>query len=618
MTPVVPRPYARRLADRMRTIQTARWVTIAALTLITVQIVVRTVFVSRSWFLVDDFVFLSDIARNIDDFDWFTRIHQGHFMPLSFALVKIGSFFGPWSWAAAATQILVLQALASIGCWLMLRTLFGSRPVILVGLGFYLFSPLTMPTVMWWAVAINQLPHQIACFGAIAAHVAFLRSRRWGPALAATAFLLLGYCAYTKTLLLPVVLVVLTVACFATGSLPRRTWNALRDYWRAWALYGVLTVAFVIVYLRSAPATVPQSRTSMFDLAETSVLESFGSTLAGGPWSWTPFGAGPISYGRAPEIGVVIAWIFIAAFLIWSWARSERTLRMLWVPAVYVGASIVLVYVGRAFYLVLLGSGQVGRQVQYFSDAAPVVAMTIVAMAAPILGATEPVRRRTAGLLDIRLPRRVGPVLIGTLVVGFLVSSLVTSIHYARPWTSNYLERNFTTTAHHTILTENPLLADTVVPSQVLSAWSGDQALITSFFAPMGDSVRVTDAGNDLRAFDVSGKTVAVDVDAGDRADAEPWRSCPIRVADEPRTIPITPVLDYSFWMAIDYTSDLDGRLPLVIGTKRRYVPIEAGSHTLLIATTGAYSQIRIRPLVGQKLCVAAVRVGQLVTEGAS
>ncbi len=618
MTPAGASPAVTRPRGRIRGLPVTRVVTIAAVLMILVQLTIRTVLVSRSWFLVDDFVFLSDIARHVDDFSWYTRIHQGHFMPLSFGLVKIGSLFGPWSWAAAATQIVILQALANVACWLMLRTLFGNRPAILVGLGFFLFSPLTIPSVMWWAVAINQLPHQIACFGAVAMHVRFLRSRRWVPALGATAFLALGYGTYTKTLLLPVVLVIVTVAYWATGSLPRRTWNALRDYRRAWVSYGVLTAAFVVVYLRAAPATAARPRTSLAELAETSVLESFGSAVVGGPWRWTPFGAGPISYGAAPELGVVLAWIVIAGFVVWAWARSERTLRVLWAPAFYVAASIVLVFVGRAFYLVLLGSAQVGRQVQYFSDVAPVVALSLVCMIAPIVGAPDPVRPRAVDLIDLRLRRRVAPVLLGALVTGLVTSSVVTSVRYAQPWTSNYLERNFTTSARETIEREDPLLADAAVPPEALSALSGERALIRNYFAPLGDAVRVTRAGNDLRVLAVDGSTVPAEVDATDRADIDPARPCPIRIAGRERTIPLTPVLRFPFWMAIDYTSDVEAELPLRIGTQTRQVPVEAGSHTLFVATRNAYASIALRPLAGQVVCVSAVRVGPLVAEESS
>lgn len=602
-----------RAARRLRHVPTARAVTIAAVALIVVQLTIRTIFVSRSWFLVDDFLFLSDIARGIDDFGWYTRIHQGHFMPISFVLVKIGSLFGPWSWAAAATEIIALQALASVACWLMLRVVFGNRPAILLGLGFYLFSPLTMPTIMWWAVAINQLPHQIACFGAIAAHVVFLRTRRWRPALVATAFLVLGYGTYTKTLLLPVVLVVVTMSYFASGPLPRRTWDSLRLYWRAWVLYGVLTVAFVIVYVRSAPATIPGRRTSLAELGETSVLETFGSTVVGGPWRWSLFGGGPISYSAAPQLGIVLAWFLIVGLVVWAWARNERVLRLLWVPALYLAASIALVFVGRAYVLSILGSGQVGRHVQYLSDASPVLTLTLVGLIVPIVGATEAATRRSPGHIDVRLDRRLVRGLLVALGVALLAGSVVTSARYAQPWSRQFNERAFTVAAERTIRAHDPLLADVNVPPEALSPLFGERALIRSYFAPMGDAVRTSRAGNDLEVLDASGSAVPADVDATDRSGADQSRRCPIRVEGRARTIRIVPVLDIPLWMAVDYRADSSGVVSITLGAERRHVPVEAGAHTLFVATDSAYATVTVRPLVDQRICISSIRVGPVV-----
>ena len=590
-------------------ISTGRKVTIAALTLIAIQVVVRGWFIGHSWFLVDDFLFLSDIARGHDDFAWYTRIHQGHFMPLSFALVKVVASIGAFNWTAAAIEIIVMQLIASVACWIMLRTLFGARPAVLLGLGFYLFSPLTMPSIMWWAVAINQLPHQIACFGAIAAHVMFCRSRRWAPALAATGFLLIGYASYTKTLLLPVVLVMLTLSYFSSGHAPRRTWDALRNYRRAWGMYAALTAAFVVVYVRSTPETVSGKRSTLFGLSQTSVLESFGTSAVGGPWRWSLFGRGPISYAAAPEIGIVVAWLLIVAFVVWAWARSDRTLRVLWIPAFYIGASILLVYAGRAYVLNLIGSPQVGRHMQYISDAAPVLAVTIVCMIVPIVGAVEPVERRAQGFITLRLPRAVITVALAALLVG----SLVSSIRYAQPWSKDFAEKKFTTSAREAIRRDHPTLADVAVPNDVLSVLFGSNTLIKNYFAPMGNDVKVTRTGTDLTMLDAAGRVVPADVDADTRTSADPAGSCPIKVQGRERTIAFTPVVDYPFWMAIEYTSNLDATIPLEYGIYRKEVPIENGKHTLFLSTTGAYDSVTLRPLVGQEICVDNIKVGQLV-----
>jgi hypothetical protein len=413
--------------------------------------------------------------------------------------------------------------------------------------------------------------------------------------------------------------VLLTVSCFVTGSLPRRTWDALRRYWRAWVLYGVLTVAFVIVYVRSAPATIPARRTSLGELGETAVLESLGSTMVGGPWRWSLFGGGPISYAAAPQVGIVLAWILLAGFVVWAWARSERALRMLWAPAFYVAASIVLVYVGRAYVLSILGSGQVGRHVQYLSDAAPVLVLALVGMIVPIVGAADPLRRRPRALIDARRPFRTAPGLfVAALVVALLASSVVTSVRYASPWSQPFDQRTFTAGAERTIRAGSPLLADVNVPPEAQSPLFGDRSLIRNYLAPLGSALRVTRTGNDLMVLDASGAAIPADVDASDRSGATTARSCPIRVEGRTRTIRLVPVLDATFWMAIDYRSDTTGVLPLTIGATRREVPIEAGRHTLFVRTSNAYATVQIRPLVGQELCVSAVRVGQIVPRTAS
>jgi hypothetical protein len=131
----------RRVASRLTP---SGRVTTAALSLIAVQMLFHGWITSGSWFEWDDYIFLADVARGDADTTWLFHSHFGLFMPVSFLLVKIVGGVG-LSWAAVATQILVLQLLASLACWWMLRTVFGNRLRILVPLAFYLFSPMVPP-----------------------------------------------------------------------------------------------------------------------------------------------------------------------------------------------------------------------------------------------------------------------------------------------------------------------------------------------------------------------------------------------------------------------------------------------------------------------------------------
>lgn len=581
---------------------------VIAVLLITLQLALRSWWVGHSWFFVDDYLFLSDIARGRDDAAWYFRIHQGHFMPLSFVLVKLVGSFGAFNWTLATVQIITLQLIASGSCFWMLRTVFGPRLMILLPFAFYLFSPLTMPSVMWWAVAINQLPHHIAVFGAIALHIQYLRSRKWRYVFGASAFLAIGFMAYTKTLLLPGVLVLLTVIYFARGSLPRRSAEAFIRYWHAWACYSAVTAVWLVIYSNSRPPSDSTSFWQFITLTGSSILESFATALVGGPWRWLLFGD-PISYSAAPTAGVVLAWLFIVSALSFTWTQNQRALRALWLVAFYIAASVISIAIGRGFVLGLIGGAQVGRHMQYLSDSAPIVALTIGLLSMPILGASEYLTRRSSPLL-VWKPSGLVIGLIASLII---LGSLYSSQQFAKPWNSNFPSRAFTTASIAEIRASDPIFAEAPVPEAVFSPVFAPRNLIGNYFAPLGDTVRTTTVGNDLKLLDVNGRIVDAELDGPVRTSRA--GDCPYEVAKFPRTIPITPVVDFPFWVAIDYSSNISGSIPFDVGIFRKNMPIEAGTHTLFFPTVGAYDAVRLRPLVGQRICIKSVKVGQLLPE---
>lgn len=611
MTPPAAPSFLAATIARARRVPAGRWVTIAALLLIAAQVAWRAIYVSQSWFLVDDFYFLSDIATGQADAAWYFRVHQGHFMPLSFVLVKLASMFGAFPWTAAAIEICVMQALAGLACWWMLRTLFGNRPQILVPLTLYLFSPITMPALTWWAVAINQLPNQIAVFSAVAAHVMHARSKRWAHALLAAAFLVLGFASYTKTALLPVMLAILSVGYFAQGNLGRRVVTVVREQWRAWVLYLATSLGFVTIYLAKRPPSGALSG-SFIELMSTTVLSSFGSALVGGPWTWSPFGAGPIMYGTPPELGVVLAWLLIVATTFFLWATRTHTLRALWMPLVYLAASIAFVYLGRSFVLGLIGGVRVGQSIQYVADSMPFVVLALALMMMTLQGAVEPSEPRRRTLLTVRPPRT----LVAVVAAAVMVGSVVSTARMAKIWNSDYPERAFVENASAQIARDKPLLADVPVPDRIVDPLAAPRNLLSTHLAPLGSDLRTTSIGTDLSTLTVEGDVVPAMVDGDPRTSRDESGSCPYPVEDTETLIRFPGVINFPLWMAVTYRSDTNGNIPLTIGLKSpRIVPIERGQHTLFIATTGSYDRIYLRPLVGQRICVSAIRIGQLVPE---
>lgn len=601
--------------------------------MILVQTVVRAVWTSQSWFLVDDFLFMSDIARNLDDTQWYLRLHNGHFMPLSFGLVKLVTVIaGPYPWAAVAVQMIVLQLLAALTCWWMLRTLFGNRPAILGGLAFYLFSPLTMTSVMWWAVAINQMPHQIAFFGLLAAHVQYCRTRSWKWLALAGLFLTIGYLSYAKTPLLVMTIIMVTFIWFSFGPPWERFWITVRRYFRAWVVYGVLSVAWLAVYLSRTPPADDQKPRGFIELVQALVLKTLVPSITGGPWKWVEFVNGPINYGNPPLVLVVTAALVVAGVVAWAGATRDRSLRILWVVLAYVFASAVLIFSGRSFVLSVLGGEQVGRYLQYISDIIPLICVAIVAMFVPVVGSLDPVTRRTEPIARLHLPR---PVLAGGALL-LLVSAIWTSQAYTTSW-KDYGERTLTQRASAEIQSESPLFADVGVPLALLSPLFGDNSSIKNYFAPLGDAVRTTTQGNDLKVLDGDGRIAPAGVrdpaSPGLDADPVPQGEC-LDVSTIGRWYSVVPQPSYGLWLAIDYRAttgnpvgtpaqtewspDRVGTMTAEIGARSVELPALRGRHRALVAAPITNPTIHLAASDDLDLCVTSVRYGLVAAQVSS
>lgn len=586
-------------------------VTSAALAIIVVQLVVRGVMVSRSWFLLDDHIFMADIARGQDDLDWYLRLHQGHFMPLSFLLVKlVVSVSEPYSWWPVAVEIVALQALASLACWWMLRTVFGAGRTAVVALAVYASTALTMPALLWWAVAINQYPHQIAFFGAVAAHVLYARTRRRRWVAVAGLFLLVGYLSYAKTGLIVVTLALLTLIWLVRGTPWDRFWSAVRQFRAAWLVYGALSVAWLGIYLTRPQVGLGGRPSQFLTLVQAQVFESTIPTILGGPVQWTPFGQGPVQFAAPPLPLVVTCTVVVAVALLHAWGTRRRALLVLWPVGVYLLASAVLVYEGRAFAIGLLGGGSVGIQVQYLSDAAPVLLLAGAALFRPVSDAADPPVVRDPPLTRIAPPRWA----LAGLVCAVVGLGLLSSTTYAQGYV-DFPERRTTGQAVETLRAGDDLrLTDTLVPPSMATPLFGERSLAANYFALLREHFDVYSAGVDLRTLDEAGRLRAADVAPVEGALPEPaLRRC-LLVGPSGRTFDIAPPAALGLWVAVDYRSQDSGTLSVGgIGVTRLGLDAPAGRHRLLAAAPAPRQSITVSASEGTDLCVTRIRYGRVV-----
>jgi hypothetical protein len=625
----------RRVASRLTP---SGRVTTAALSLIAVQMLFHGWITSGSWFEWDDYIFLADVARGDADTTWLFHSHFGLFMPVSFLLVKIVGGVG-LSWAAVATQILVLQLLASLACWWMLRTVFGNRLRILVPLAFYLFSPMAVPTGVWWSVAINQYPHHIAIFGAIACHVRYARTSRLRHAAAATAFLLLGVGSYVKSPLIVVVLVGISVCWFTSDGLGdrlRMLWRA----WPAWILYGGTVGVYVVVWASRQTGALPRQSCELKGVFSHSILESVGTGATGGPLTWRLWTGGvdpfldasscaPLAYrgDRSFLIGgppqsllspsltvIVLSWLLIVALVLYVWARHRHAVVSLWWLVPYVLLSALLVHLGRAG---TFGSQVSAREMRYFADVPAVMSLAIGAAIMPILGAVRQRRLRSRPYLRVSVPRRAFAVLA---VLG-LVASLVSSVRYVAPWhsheTQTFPGRAFMQTVDRQLderaASDGPVvIADVPVPFRVALPTIAPYNLPSRQLAPWSDRIRAVTAGTDLSMLDDGGRILRATIPDAPRAEPGPVEACGYLVQQERESIDITPVVDTVWWARIDYLAGGDGEIEVRAGDSSHVVPVERGLHTAFVQTTGAYDAVSIRARGEISVCVDNVHVGTL------
>jgi hypothetical protein len=466
-------------------------VTAAALTLIAIQLVWMAVLLAHSYFRQDDFRYLDRALANGLNWSYLMWVDAGHLLPLGFAVAWAMARISLYNWPLTSLFILALMAATCLALLRMLRTVFGNRPAILIPLTVFVFSPLSLAAVTWWAVALEILPLELAIFMAVDAHVRYLRGGRFRSALAAAGWLLLGMAAMDKGVVVPLLLFALTSAFFVEGRWAVAAVRAVKRYWRAWVLYGALLAGYgVVLTIRllgsGAPAASPAAA-SLANFASTLVETTLVPGLLGGPWRWLSFGS---VMANPPVALQQLSWAVAALVVIVSCAYRRRAWRAWailfgWVLA----ADIVPVAIGR---LSAGGAGfatLAGLQARYVTDTAAVFVLCLGLAFLPVAGET--------GVSRFRLPAEA-PAATGRAIAKSAQAAIavVLAIFLAGSfWSLQSLERiSHTRAARSYIATARAAIAqaprgavivDTPTPAMIMNPY---------FFRPWGNTSYVIGA----------------------------------------------------------------------------------------------------------------------------
>ena len=364
----------------------------AGVLLIAAQLWWQAGLLGRSFFRLDDYIYLEHASTSGLTWSYLTWVDAGHLDVVGSAIVWALVRISPEDWTLATAATLVLLGCTCFAFLRMLRTLFGDRPGILLLLSLYLLSPLALPGLSWWTVTLELLPLQLALFCAVTAHAHYLRTGGFKHVAAAAAWLAVGMLSSFQGAAVPFLLFAMTSAFFAPGAWSRALWPALREHWRTWTLYIALTAAYVVLYLlrlrtSSAGLTKPATFADALTFAGTLLRDTFVPGAFGGPWRWASSGVEALA-DPPPALAWaswVLAVIVVLASLMYGW-RAWRA----W--AILAGWLIVVDVVPVLAGWSSLVSGVVlGLSARYVWDASGILILCAGLAFMPLADGPEPV-----------------------------------------------------------------------------------------------------------------------------------------------------------------------------------------------------------------------------------
>jgi hypothetical protein len=591
-------------------------VTVAALSLIAIQLVWMAILLAHSYFREDDFRYLDRALATGLNWSYLMWVDAGHLLPLGFAIAWAMARISLYNWPLTSLFILALLAATCLALLRMLRTMFGNRPAILIPLAVFVFSPLSLAAVTWWAVALEILPLELAIFMAVDAHVRYLRGGRFRSSLAAAGWLLLGMAAMDKGAVVPLLLFALTSAFFVEGRWPVAAVRSVRRYWRAWALYGALLagygVLFAIRLLGSGAWAASPRAASLAKFTSTLLGTTLVPGLLGGPWRWLSFGS---VMTNPPMALQQLSWAMAALVVIVSCAYRRRAWRawailLGWVMA----ADIVPVAIGR---LSAGGAGfatLIGLQARYVTDTVAVFVLCLSLAFLPVAGETGAFRFRLPAEVPAATRRAIArsarAVTVAVLAI-FLAGSF---------WSLQSLEgishtgaaRSYIATARVAIAQapRGAVIVDTPTPAMIMNPY---------FFHPWGNTSYVIGAmARDdparhlswrasphgvvpgLMIFDAEGRLRPAMV-AGPSSGPPPYGQHCWSVTSEGTSIPLHASLFRWPWtVRLDYAGPA-AVLALRFGGNVRsggkwaVVTLPAGAHAIYVPLPGAGNEITVR-----------------------
>jgi hypothetical protein len=601
------RPEPRDAAEWIRN----NGITVAALTLIAIQLIWMAVLLAHSYFRQDDY-FNFDRAL-ADGFTWkyLMQVNAGHMAPFAFAMSWLLATVSLYNWALTSLLILALVAASCLALLRVLRTLFGDRPAILIPLAVYLFSPLALAAVTWWTVAAQALPLELSIFMAVNAHVCYLRGGRLRSAVAAAGWMLLGMATVEKGAVIPLLLFALTSAFFVQGRWALAMVQAARLYWRAWLMYGVLLIGYCVVFfLRLPSSAIPPSGPGLASRVAGFLSTLVGSTLVpgalGGPWQWIQIGDGT-AQASPPTALQQLSWALALVVVVASCVYRVHAWRA-W--AIFLGwiaaADVVPVVIGR---LGALPAALIGLQARYVTDTTSVLALCLGLAFLPLAGQQTVRRFQLSTDTPAETRRAIARSVRATIAVAlaiFLAGSFW-SLQSLEGLTHTEAPRSYIATARVAIAQapHGAVIVDTPTPVMIMNpiffGLRGRTSYVIGAMARDDPARRLSwimsphgVVPGHLMIFDANGQLWPATI-AGPSSGPPPYAPHCWSVTTGESSIPLhSSLFEWSWIVRLDYAGPATV-LALHFGGKWTEATLPAGAHTFYVPLAGKGNALTVR-----------------------
>ena len=611
-----------------------RGIVLFGLVLIAAQLIWKSIFLSHYYFYQDDFHFMELALGHPFTWSYLTLVGAGHLFPGVYAICWVVARVALYNWAVAATITIVMLAAASLAALRLLRTLFGSRPAILVLLLIYLLCPLVMMDTRWWSAAIELLPLQLAIFMALNAQVHYVRSGRFRHAIAAAAWLAFGLIFNEKALILPLLLFAISSGFLMEGPWPAAAVRCLVKYWRSWAVQAAMLAGYAVVFALSLHTStvqpkIPDTAAGVFTLIWELVKDTFVPGAIGGPWQWFPTSDAQYAASAPPPALAWLSLIVAAAVImasIWSRRYAWRAWAILggWLLA----ADVAPVVVGR---IAEMTPGVLALQTRYVADAVPVLAICIGLAFLPLAGQPgqtgqpDTARKRPVTPDGGQTARLVAAGLVGAFVIGS-----VWSVQDLQNTTSGLMSQVYVQNAEAAVAQApaGTVIADSVVPSALMIGAFGKYARASMVIEPMesaGDAARIRwtsqpDGTIDhLMVFGPDGRLHLAALYGPASVPFSEKRGCQLVrhgrtvVRFTAPTAPGTGVLRIAYLASGTVNGD---DVTVRYGGSTRVLTVKAGLHAAYFPVRGTVRSVTVSGISGPAvtgLCVGAMQAGFIV-----